>query len=102
MADMQWDSAGPFCEKPDTMMITPDCACPVIARLRSTHDHASEEIIDVMAHDIHCAGCVLLHCLTGIRIFSPDDSAGTCADAVWASVAEKHMSWVSRQTSPPP
>ena len=102
MADMQWDSAGPFCDKPDTMTLTPDWACPIIVRLRSTHDHASEEVIDAMAHDIHGAGCVLLNCLTGIQIFTPDDSAGTCADAVWASVAEKQLSWVSHQTLLPP
>ena len=82
------------------MVVTPEFACPLIVRLHSTHDDASE-VIDVMAHDIHCAGCVLLYCLTGISIFSAD-SAGACADAVWASVAEKQMSWVSRKTTPLP
>ena len=101
-ADMQWAFAGPFCDRPETMVVTPELACPVIVRLHSTHDDASQEFIDVMAHDIHCAGYVLLQCLTGMRMFAADASAGSSVDAVWASVAEKQTSWVSRQTLPPP
>ena len=84
------------------MVYTPELACPVIVRLHSTHDDASQEFIDVMAHDIHCAGYVLLHCLSGMGMLARVDSAGTCADAVWASVAEKQLSWVSHQTLLPP
>ena len=81
------------------MGVTPEFACPVIVRLYA-HDLASEELIDARAHDVHSAGYVLLFCLTKVGFFSADASAGNGAEAVWASVAEKQMSWVSSEASP--
>ena len=58
MADMQWAFAGPFCELPDNMVVSPELACPVIVRLNSTHDYASEEVIVAM----HMTSIVLGMC----------------------------------------
>ena len=82
------------------MRVTPEFACPVLVRLNSTHDYDSEELIDARAHDIHSAGYVLLFCLTGVGFFSADGSAGNSAEAVWASVAEKQLAWVSHEALP--
>ena len=81
------------------MVAAPELACPVVVRISSAHGYASEELIDAMAHDMHCTGyesdpCqavqqhiasavdVLLYCLTGIRFVSADGSVGSSAEAV--------------------
>lgn len=84
------------------MGVSPDYACPIIVRLYSTRDLASEEFIDARAHDIHCAGYLLFLLLTGVAYFTPDGSVGNSAEAVCAFVHQKQMSWVSHTTLPLP
>ena len=77
------------------MWFSADFACQVIVRIHAKHDPDSQEHVDARAHVIHCAGYLLCYLLTSLPYFTLVDVSDDDAAAIWAAVAEKHLSWVS-------
>ena len=84
------------------MWFSPDFACQVIVRIHAKHDLDSQEHVDARAHVIHCAGYLLCYLLTSLPYFTLVDVSDDDAAAIWAAVAEKHLSWVSCTICPQP
>ncbi|KAL0048170.1 hypothetical protein WJX82_009149 [Trebouxia sp. C0006] len=89
----QEDNTGPYADRPVNMWFSPDFACQVIVRIHAKHDPDSQEHVDARAHVIHCAGYLLCYLLTSLPYFTLVDVSDDDAAAIWAAVAEKHLSW---------
>ena len=89
-------AAGPFCDKPISMMLNLSNASPEVVRAMAEEDAAegrlSQEHVSVMAHDVWAVGCLLGQLVIGSSFFKVLKSCP--ADQRAASVAQQHRQWV--------